>query len=361
MKSSSMRTFVSFLGMLPQKATGYLHRHARADAVAGLTVAVMGVPQGMAYALIAGLPPIYGLYTAIIPCLIASLFGSSNHLVTGPTNAMCMVILSLTATLPQRYDVSQLEIVLTLTFLTGAFQYAFGALKLGGIVKYVSNSVVVGFTAGAGILIAVNQLKNLMGVKLEGGQGGHFLSTLAATAGQIHQTNPYALAVGLLTILILIALRRWLPRMPGSLIALVAATLLAYASGWFSGDMAQNRVKIVRDIQEITPSLDIFAIPQMFLHPNLDLIRELMTGALALAILGLVESASIARSIAASSGQRLDFTREFKFQGSPTWRALFSTASQRRVLSPGAQSVSNPEDAPAWPRQLRESLPPSSF
>jgi SulP family sulfate permease len=290
-------------------------QNIRADAIAGLTVAVMGVPQAMAYAMIAGLPPVYGLYTAIVPCLIAAAFGSSNHLVTGPTNAMCMVIFSLTASLPQRYNVSQLEIVLALTFMTGAFQFVFGTMKLGGIIKYVSNSVVVGFTAGAGILIAANQLKNLMGVKIAAGQGGHFFSTLWATAQQIQQTNPCAFAVGLVTILMLVGFRRWAPRLPGSLIALTAVTVLAWSLGWFGDGAGGYRVKIVRDIQEITPSLDIFGIPQMFLRPNLDLLRELSTGALALAILGLVESASIARSIAASSGQRLDFTREFKFQG----------------------------------------------
>ncbi len=293
----------------------YVRGSLRGDAAAGLTVAVMGVPQAMAYALIAGLSPIYGLYTAIVPCLIAALFGSSNHLVTGPTNAMCMVIFSLTASLPQRYDVSLLEIVLLLTFLTGVFQFLCGALNLGGIVKYVSNSVVVGFTAGAGILIAANQFKNLMGVKLDAGQGGHFFSTLLATAQKIHETNPYALAVGLLTILILVGFRRWLPRMPGSLVALVFVTLLSYAAGWFGDDMQHQRVLIVRDIQEIVPTLDIFHVPEMFTRPNLDLLREISTGALALAILGLVESASIARSVASASGQRLDFTREFKFQG----------------------------------------------
>jgi SulP family sulfate permease len=306
---------IKLIGRPLKEAASYVRRDGRADVVAGLTVAVMGVPQAMAYALIAGLPPVYGIYTAIIPCILAALFGSSNHLVTGPTNAMCMVILSLTASLPQRFGVSQIEIVLALTFLTGLFQFLFGALKLGGVVKYVSNSVVVGFTAGAGILIAVNQLKNLMGVSIGEAHGGHFFSTLVATLQQIHQSNPSALVLGLLTILILVGFRRWLPKVPGSLVAIIVVTWIAVWTGWAAPEAGAQRVKIVRDIQEITPSLDIFGVPQLLVRPNLDLWQELMTGALALAILGLVESASIARSIAASSGQRLDFTREFKFQG----------------------------------------------
>lgn len=300
----------------PKKTfTRYVREDLRSDAQAGLTVAVMGVPQGMAYALIAGLPPVYGLYTAIIPCLIASILGSSRHLVTGPTNAMCMVIFSLTAGLPTRHDVSAVEVVLALTFLTGLIQFAFGAFKLGGIVKYVSNSVVVGFTAGAGILIAANQLRNLLGVQLPAGQAGHFFSTLFATTQQIPNTNLFALIVGLVTLAILITFRTKLPKLPGALIAMVAVTGIAYLLGWLGGPGGEGRVRIVRDIQEIVPSLDIFVVPQMFLQPNWPLLEELLTGALALAILGLVESASIARSIAASSGQRLDFTKEFRAQG----------------------------------------------
>ena len=112
----------------------YLRKDARPDAVSGLTVAIMGVPQAMAYALIAGLPPIYGLYTAIVTCVVAALVGSSNHLVTGPTNALCMVILSLTAPLPAKYGLSLFEIILLLTFLTGLIQLGFGLLRMGTIV-----------------------------------------------------------------------------------------------------------------------------------------------------------------------------------------------------------------------------------
>lgn len=303
------------LGVVKKSAGDYFRKNARGDLAAGLTVATMGAPQAMAYALIAGLPPIYGLYTSIIPCLVAAIFGSSRHLVTGPTNAMCLLILSLTASLASRHGVSLIEIVLALTFLTGAFQLLFGAMKFGGLVKYVSNSVIVGFTAGAGILIAVNQFKNLMGVNIGEAQSAHFLSTLAATARHLHTTNPCALTVGLVTILLLIGFRHLLPRLPGSLIAVVLVTSSVCAAGWLDPGMADRRVLIVRDIQEIIPSLNIFSVPQMLVRPNFALLQDLTTGALALAILGLVESTSIARTIAASSGQRLDFNREFAAQG----------------------------------------------
>ena len=111
-----------------QKLIAYLKEDARADAVSGLTVAVMGVPQAMAYALIAGLPPVWGLYTAIVTCTVSAVLGSSSHLVTGPTNAICMVILSLTAHLPEKYGYGLLEITLLLTFLTGFIQFVFGPI-----------------------------------------------------------------------------------------------------------------------------------------------------------------------------------------------------------------------------------------
>jgi SulP family sulfate permease len=154
----SLQTFLGVSRQAGKNAVTYAGRDLRHDALAGLTVAVMGVPQAMAYALIAGLPPVYGLYTSIAICIVAAISGSSNHLVTGPTNALCMVILSLTAHLPEKYGVSLIEIVFLLTLMTGLIQMAFGFLKMGGIVRYVSNSVVVGFTAGAGILIAIISL-----------------------------------------------------------------------------------------------------------------------------------------------------------------------------------------------------------
>ncbi|NNC90197.1 MAG: STAS domain-containing protein [Akkermansiaceae bacterium] len=297
------------------KMTGYLRGDARADAVAGLTVAIMGVPQAMAYALIAGLPPVYGLYTGIVTCIVAALTGSSRHLVTGPTNALCMVILSLTAPLPDKYGLSLIEIVLLLTFMTGLIQLGFGLLRLGGIVRYVSNAVVVGFTAGAGVLIATNQLKNIMGVSLEGTHAERFHEVIWATIQRIPQTNLYALLLGVLTAVLVVMLPKLNRRLPGSLLAVVVTAVLAYVFGWHDPGMGAKKVEIVRDIQPISGSLDIFHLPEFLTAPNYELVRELGSGALALALLGLIEAASIARAVAASSGQRLDFTREFMGQG----------------------------------------------
>lgn len=299
----------------PASVGSYLKADMKADAVAGLTVAVMGVPQAMAYAVIAELPPVYGLYTAMITCVVAALFGSSNHLVTGPTNALCMVILSLTAHLPEKYGYGAIEIVLLLTFLVGAIQLAFGLLRMGGVIRYVSHSVVIGFTAGAGILIAFNQVKNLIGVTFEE-RPERFYEVVIQTIAHLPQTQPFPLIVGVLTIALVIYIPKLNHKLPGAFIAVVLTAAFSYFMGWHLPGMGEGKVEIVKDIEPIKASFSgIFHIPELLVPPPFELTRELGLGAAALAVLGLIEAASIARAVAGQSGQRLDFNREFIGQG----------------------------------------------
>jgi len=296
---------------LPQ----YLREDVRADALAGLTVAVMGVPQAMAYAIIADLPPVYGLYTAVVTCIVAALLGSSAHLVTGPTNASCMVVLSLTAPLVAAHDLDPLQTVLLLTLLTGLIQLSFGLLKLGTLVRYVSNSVIVGFTAGAGLLIAANQLRNILGVEVPAVYAGRFLESLLATLRLAPDANWRDLAVGGLAAASLIFLPRVSRRLPAPLIAVAAPGLLAWALGWEHADLS-GRVEVIRDIQPIRGNLlDMWRFPAFLAPPDLGLIGHLAPGALALAIFGLIEATTAARIVATSSGQRLRFSRQFAALG----------------------------------------------
>jgi SulP family sulfate permease len=303
-----------------RKTTGVLGRYARGDlrpdAFAGLIVALVGVPQAMAYAMIADLPPTYGLYTAIATCIVGALLGSSSHLIIGPTNASCMVILSLIAPFLSRREVHPLEIVLLLTFMTGLIQLVFGLLRFGGLVRYVSNSVVVGFTAGAGILIAANQLRNLLGVEVPPTDTARLHEVLVATLRRLPEMNPYTLAIGLITAVTAILVPRVLPRFPGSLVGITLAAVLSWLLGWHRPEMGALRIDIVRDIQPIHANLlKMFHVPRLLVPLNLGLARELGTGALALAILGFIEATSIARTVASSSGQRLDYSRQFVGQG----------------------------------------------
>ena len=149
-------------------AAGQPH-HAKADLLAGFTGAVIVLPQGVAFALIAGLPPVYGLYTAMVPPIIAALFGSSRHLISGPTTAISIVVFATVAKFAEPGSAKFIQMALTLTFLAGVYQFVLGLARMGTLVNFVSHSVVVGFTAGAAILIATSQLKHFFGVHDPGG------------------------------------------------------------------------------------------------------------------------------------------------------------------------------------------------
>ncbi|MDO8261562.1 MAG: SulP family inorganic anion transporter, partial [Candidatus Magasanikbacteria bacterium] len=164
--------FLSFFPFL-ERVKNYNRQAFQKDIVAGLTVAIIALPQSMAYAMIAGVHPKYGLYSAIIPVIMCSLFSSSRFIIAGPTNAISMVIASTMATatvagtvvstMPDEYKIG---IIFILAFLVGAIQLAMGLARMGSFLNFISHSVVVGFTAGAGVLIAVNQLKNILGLKI---------------------------------------------------------------------------------------------------------------------------------------------------------------------------------------------------
>src|SRR5208337_2807168 len=139
-------------------------RSMKSDIIAGITGAIIVLPQGVAFAIIAGLPPEYGLYSAIVPTIIASLFGSSYHLISGPTTAISIVIFTTVSPLADPSSIAYIEKVLAITFLAGMFQFSLGLARLGALVNFVSHSVVVGFTAGAALLIGTSQLSNLLGV-----------------------------------------------------------------------------------------------------------------------------------------------------------------------------------------------------
>src|SRR6056297_1798586 len=141
----------------------YKRKYFKSDIYAGLSVATLCIPQNMAYALIAGLNPIYGLYTSIISQIISTLTGKSSYIIVGPTNLMAMAIASnLNMVNQSRY----LEMVILLTFLVGIFQTIAGFLKLGKLVKYVSHPVIIGLTSGAAIIIGIGQIKNFLGVSI---------------------------------------------------------------------------------------------------------------------------------------------------------------------------------------------------
>ena len=280
-------------------------RHSlRADALAGLTGAVILVPQAVAYASIAGLPPQYGLYTAIVPVIVAALFGSSMHLVSGPTAALSLVIFATVSPIAEPGSAAYIQHVLTLSFLAGVLMLAMGLARLGFLVNFISHTVVIGFTAGAALLIAASQLKNLFGLKTRA--TADFVETLAGFAQQLPNTDPWVLSVGMVSLVAGLLTRRWLPKLPymigAMLVGSVYAALLQSSLG--------ERVAIPT-VGAIPRSLPPLSLPDL----SLGSLRELGAIAVALTMLSLTEAIAIARAIALKSGQRIDGSQEFIGQG----------------------------------------------
>lgn len=276
----------------------------RADVLAGLSGTIILVPQAVAYATIAGLPPEYGLYTAIVPVILAALFGSSWHLVSGPTAALSIVLFATLSPLADPGSAHYVTLAMTLTFLVGILQLAMGLARLGSLVNFISHSVVIGFTAGAGILIAVSQFKNFLGLSIPSKAG--FIETLQGVFQNLGDLNPFSVAVGTVTLLAGILTRRYVPQIPFMIAAMLVGSLFAAALTALFGTAAS-----VATVTAIPRSLPPISHPDF----SMDTIRQLSTIALAVAMLSLTEALSIARAVALKSGQRIDGNQEFVGQG----------------------------------------------
>jgi SulP family sulfate permease len=277
----------------------------KADLIAGVIGAVLVLPQGVAFASLAGMPPEYGLYAAMLPAVIAALWGSSWHLVSGPTNAISLVVLSSISVLAEPGSGQYVSLVLTLSFMVGVMQLGMGLARLGTLVNFISHTVVVGFTAGAAMLIMASQLRGFFGVTLP--RGLSFFETLQQFALQIGNVRPHVVAVGAVTLLVAIAARRWLPRVPYMIVAMLAGSLTALGLNAAFGQDATG----IRTIGALAAALPPLSHPQF----SLDTLKHLLGAAAAVTVLGLTEAVSIARSVAVKSGQRIDGNQEFIGQG----------------------------------------------
>ena len=297
MKSLAIRTFLPFLAWFPLINRASL----RADFIAGLTGAVIVLPQGVAFATIAGLPPQYGLYTAMVTPIIAALFGSSRHLISGPTTAISIVVFASVSHHATPGTPEFITLALTMTFLAGVYQLAFGLARLGVLVNFVSHTVVMGFTAGAAILIATSQLKHVLGISIPRGES--FAHTWVELYRQLDQANLTIFGIALVTLLTAAVVKRLFPRLPNLLLGLIAGSLVAVVAGG-----AERGVTFVGQIPAQLPPL---SMPDF----SVSAIRQLAPEAFAVALLGLIEAVSIARSVATKSHQRIDGNQEFIGQG----------------------------------------------
>jgi SulP family sulfate permease len=291
-------------------ALGSLRRYgayeARADALAGLTVAAVAVPQAMAYAMVAGLPAEYGLYTAIVMTAVGAVFNESRQLVNGPTNAISIAVLSVIASVSGQD--AKIEAAILLAFGVGVIQLGITLLRLGDLERYISHSVIVGFTAGAGTLLVLDQLKNLLGLRAMGGVYDHFLARFWQTLSEGGGGHFETAAIGIGTIAAVLALR-WakarlgLRLLPDLLLVVIGMAALSAALG-----LDARGVAVVGAIPARLPS---------FQTPSLDpaAMRELAGGALAIAVLGLLEAIAMAKAIAAQTRQKLDMNQQCLSEG----------------------------------------------
>jgi len=295
--------------------------------VAGLTVAAIAVPQAMAYALIAGVDPVYGLYSAVVVTAIASVFGSSSHLINGPTNAISLVVFSALALIEVKLPAEAAEAVFLLAAMVGLIQIAIAVLKLGDLTRYISESVILGFMTGAGFLIILTQANNLLGLPEQGTGHQHILVRLWLTITSGQSVSLRSVIVCLTTMLLIRGLRKMtrkyqLPRLD-MLFALVVVSAMVAAFGW-SHPVADDKtiadaaplhgvVKLsaVAVVGQMPVGLPVPAVPKV----HWIWVQKMGTSALAIACLGLLEALAISKTIAQQTREPLDYNRQCLAEG----------------------------------------------
>ncbi|MDA0194592.1 MAG: SulP family inorganic anion transporter [Bacteroidetes bacterium] len=273
----------------------------KSDFLAGMTNAVIVLPQGVAFAIIAGLPPVYGLYTAIVTPVIAAFFGSSWHLISGPTMAISIVIYSSLSPLATPSTSEFIELALLMTFMAGVIQWVLGISRLGTLVNFVSHSVVVGFTSGAAILIGFSQMRHVLGISA--GESSQILDGVIHLIKNIQNSHILSVSIALVTGLTALVARRISKLLPHLLIGMLAGSFLSY---FMRG--SEPGVALVGIIPNDLPP---FSIPA-FSFVNM---RLLAPKAFAMAMLGLIIAIANGKSIALKSGQVINGNQEFIGQG----------------------------------------------
>lgn len=285
--------YLPFLSWLP----GYDKNNLKGDLSAGLTVGVMLVPQGMAYALIAGMPPVYGLYASTIPLILYALLGTSRQLAVGPVAMVSLLTASGVGVLADAGSGTYIALAITTALLVGVFQFALGLFRLGFMVNFLSHPVISGFTSAAAIVIGLSQLKHLFGISMPKGERLHEI--LLAAAQNISNTHWLTLGIGIGAIALIQGLKKWKKSFPGSLVAVVLGILLVWGLG-----LHEQGVKIVGKVPGGLPE---FGLPEF----TGDSIKQLIPVALAIALVGFMESIAVAKAMQARHrNYKLDANQE---------------------------------------------------
>ena len=280
----------------------YERSDLRGDAAAGITVAAMLVPQAMAYALLAGLPPQVGLYAATIPLLVYAVLGTSRQLAVGPVAIVSLLTASALAPIATGETSAYIAAAALLALLVGVIHLVLGIARLGWVVNLLSHSVLIGFTAAAAAIIGVSQIKHLLGIEVP--RRDHVYETLIDIARTMESTHLTTLAIGLGSVVALVFMRRFVPRIPGALLIVVLSTAISTLA-----DLPSRGVRVVGDIPAGLPA---FAIPSV----GAGTIRDLAPTAIVITLIGFVESIAVAKVYARRHRYEIDPNAELIALGS---------------------------------------------
>jgi SulP family sulfate permease len=279
------------------------------DLIAGLTISVVLIPQSMSYAMIAGLSPVYGLYAAAIPPVIAALWGRSSLLATGPVAMVSLLTFSSIIPFAKPGTSEFVGMAVILALLVGLFQLLIGVFRLGFIMRFVSHPVIVGFTNAAAIIIASTQIKHLLGIEVKGSE---FILPMFIEIGKnLGDTNMYTLAVGLFAFAIIMGGKKISENFPGAMIASVVTSIMAYLL-----NLGELGVKTVGEMPSGLPSLTLTLI-------DLEATARLIGPAIVIAIVGFMEALAIAKVIASRTKETVDVNQELIGQGAANLTGSF--------------------------------------
>jgi SulP family sulfate permease len=285
----------------------------RADLLAGLVGALLVLPQAVAFATLAGMPPEYGLYGAMVPAVVGALWGSSSHLVSGPTNATSLMVFAMLGALATPFSQDYIQLVLTLNLMIGVIKLGLGVARLGALVNFISTTVIIGFTAGAGLLIIAAQLRNFFGLPVA--QEPTFAGAMSTFFTHLADIDGWTAAVGAVTLVVALVGKRLLPRVPYMLTGMIVGSAFAYL-------LARAGVAKVATIGALPSAIPGLSLPDF----SAGTWRMLAPAALALTLIGLTEAVSSARAVAARSGERIDGNQEFIGQGLANIAGAFTSS-----------------------------------
>lgn len=266
------------------------------DLTAGLTTGIMFIPQGMAYAVIAGVPPIYGLYAGVIPLLVYPFLGTSKHLSIGPVAIDMLIVAAGVSLLAEPETDQYVAYTILLTMMAGALQLAMGSMRLGAVFNFFSRPVIAGFTMAAPIIIIFSQFNNLLGIELPNTQ--YIIFIIKEVVLNLHNIHPETFILGVSAILLLSLIRRFKPVLPGSMIVLTLGILAAWLTG-----LSATGIELVGEIPKGLPPL---ALPEI----NFNNIRELLTTALTLALVQFMSVSALGRAFAKRHNYMIDSNHE---------------------------------------------------